>query len=115
MVNARYVEWPSVGDGKFAAHMKVVGKTHIYISSPGTALQYVPFLWDGGVFIALGAPMKRYGRAIPSFVEQQLAGGGTPYLRTIYMDSKEMMKPSHGETLRQGPRDDTPSKFLTKS
>merc|ERR1712023_369771 len=94
-VNATYVRWPDVGT--YADHMRLVGETHIYVSSPGTALQYVPFMWDGSVFVALGAPMKRYGRAIPPFVEQQLAGGGTPYLRAIYLDSNEMMRPSNGE------------------
>merc|ERR1712232_683738 len=47
-----FIEWPKVGD--FAAQLRLLDRTDIYVSSPGTALTYAPFLWDHRVFVALG-------------------------------------------------------------
>ncbi|CAE8591188.1 unnamed protein product [Polarella glacialis] len=67
-----------------------------------TALQYVPFMRDGGVFVALGTVSHRAGRDFPTFMEQQLAGGGAPYLRALYADPGKKLRlglphPSLGE------------------
>ena len=86
-VQAEYIDWADIGRGsidQFKQHLLRVRRAHVYVSSIGTALQYVPFLCDGCVFVALGAVMRHQGRLIPTFMEQQLAGGGTPYVRTLY-------------------------------
>lgn len=87
-VHAEFVDWGRVGDAdnKFKEHLRRTQEADVYISSIGTALQYVPFLGDGRVYIALGSIWMRSGRYFPTFMEQQLAGGGTPYLRTLYAD-----------------------------
>lgn len=101
-VTAEYIDWREVGGGKFVAHMRLLNRTDIYVSSPGTALMYVPFMWTGGVFVALGHRHELYGRKFPSFMEQQVAGGGTPYLRALYMDSRELMRDQgHGGFLSE--------------
>lgn len=96
-VHAEYVNWGSFrGKNKAAQQMRRVQNADVYVSSIGTALQYVPFMRDGCVFIALGAQWTRAGRTVPAFMEQQLSGGGTPYLRTLYADP--------GEQLRKNPK-----------
>jgi len=87
-VRAEFVDWGRIGsaENKFKDHLRKTQEADVYISSIGTALQYVPFLRDGSVYIALGSVWMRSGRQFPTFFEQQLAGGGTPYLRTLYAD-----------------------------
>jgi hypothetical protein len=91
---AELVDWTKVGQGedKFRAHLQRVLKADVYVTSPGTALQYVPFMRDGTVFINMGSALLVKGRAIPSFMEQQLAGGGTPYMKTLYADPGRMFR-----------------------
>lgn len=90
-LTAEYVKWPQVGD--FTAHLRLVSRTDIYISAPGTGLIYAPFLWDGAVFVGLGYVYSGVGRRIPSYMEQQLAGGGTPYLRALFLSPAEVAPP----------------------
>jgi len=87
-VKAEMIDWGRIGHGagKFREHLKRTQKADVYVSSIGTALQYVPFMRDGKVYIALGSVWMRSGQYFPTFMEQQLAGGGTPYLRTLYAD-----------------------------
>mmetsp|Transcript_146856 Transcript_146856/g.281539 ORF Transcript_146856/g.281539 Transcript_146856/m.281539 type:complete len:249 (-) Transcript_146856:96-842(-) len=82
------VDWQFVGqpDTRFRDHLKRVAEADVYVSSIGTALQYVPFMRDGRVYVALGSIWQKSGRRFPTFMEQQLAGAGTPYLRTLYAD-----------------------------
>merc|ERR1712100_88254 len=47
---------------------------------------------DGKVFIAIGSVWMRSGQYFPTFMEQQLAGGGTPYLRTLYADPGHILR-----------------------
>ena len=88
--HAEYIDWAHVGSGdyvaKFRAHLQRASRADVYVSSIGTALQYVPFLRDQSVFVNVGTLWKREGRIFPCFMEQQLAGGGTPYLQTLYAD-----------------------------
>mmetsp|Transcript_51254 Transcript_51254/g.81461 ORF Transcript_51254/g.81461 Transcript_51254/m.81461 type:complete len:689 (-) Transcript_51254:169-2235(-) len=93
-VHAEFIDWGRIGqsESKFLDHLKKVREADIYISSIGTALQYVPFLRDRKVYIALGSVWKRSGRYFPTFMEQQLAGGGTPHLRTLYADPGEVLR-----------------------
>jgi hypothetical protein len=104
-VHAEFVDWGRIGnsednlrgrignsENKFREHLRKTQETDVYISSIGTALQYVPFMRDGSVYIALGSVWMRNGRQFPTFFEQQLAGGGTPYLRTLYADPGAMLR-----------------------
>lgn len=95
-VNAEFIDWRNIGmpGKKFREHLKRVQKADIYVSSIGTALQYVPFMKDQRVYLALGSIWQRSNQTFPTFMEQQLAGGGTPYLRTLYADP--------GAALRKG-------------
>mmetsp|Transcript_49417 Transcript_49417/g.105202 ORF Transcript_49417/g.105202 Transcript_49417/m.105202 type:complete len:773 (-) Transcript_49417:382-2700(-) len=83
-----YIRWPELGN--FSQHMGVVNEVDVYVSGPGTALQYAPFMRDGSVFVALGTKLDRDGRTVPAFMEQQLVGGGTPYLRTLYREQPHL-------------------------
>jgi len=87
-VKAEYIDWGKMGKppNKFKKHLQRVIEADVYVSSIGTALQYVPFLRNGRAYVALGAVWQRSGRYFPTFMEQQLAGGGTPFLRTFYAD-----------------------------
>jgi len=89
-VKVEFIDWGRIGGGdpanKFREHLRKTQKADIYVSSIGTALQYVPFMQDGKVYIAIGAVWMRSKQYFPTFMEQQLAGGGTPYLRTLYAD-----------------------------
>jgi len=87
-VRAEFIDWGKVGSGpgKFKEHLRRTQEADIYVSSIGTALQYVPFMKDGKVYIATGSVWRRSGQYFPTFMEQQLAGAGTPYLRTLYAD-----------------------------
>merc|ERR1711920_752368 len=82
------IDWGRIGapHNKFKEHLKKTQKADVYVSSIGTSLQYVPFMRDGKIYIALGSVWMRSGQYFPTFMEQQLAGGGTPYLRTLYAD-----------------------------
>lgn len=86
--DGQIINWGAIGqpDTRFHDHLKRVSEADVYVSSIGTALQYVPFMRDGRVYIALGSIWQRSKRLFPTFMEQQLAGGGTPYLRTLYAD-----------------------------
>mmetsp|Transcript_46302 Transcript_46302/g.86800 ORF Transcript_46302/g.86800 Transcript_46302/m.86800 type:complete len:726 (+) Transcript_46302:86-2263(+) len=88
------VDWGRVGkpDTRFRDHLKRVSEADVYVSSIGTALQYVPFMRDGRVYVALGSVWQRSGRQFPTFMEQQLAGAGTPYLRTLYADPGAVLR-----------------------
>jgi len=101
IANASYIEWPKVGG--FANHMRLVAETDIYVSGPGTALQYAPLLISGSVFVALGSRRMQHGRLFPCFMEQQLVGGGTPYLRALYLDSRAIMSAVDPEKQREAP------------
>jgi len=93
-VDAEFIDWARISskEGKFREHLRYVQRAHVYVSSIGTALQYVPFLRDGCAYIALGSVWGRAGRQFPTFMEQQLAGGGTPYLRTLYADPGKVLR-----------------------
>jgi len=93
-VKVEIIDWGKIGSGKnkFKEHLKRTQKADVYISSIGTALQYVPFLRDGKTFIALGSVWMRSGQYFPTFMEQQLAGGGTPYVRTLYADPGKVLR-----------------------
>jgi hypothetical protein len=95
-VKVELIDWPRIGsvDNRFREHLKRVQRADVYVSSIGTALQYVPFMRDNKVYIALGTLWQKNGQVFPTFMEQQLAGGGTPYLRTLYADP--------GATVRSG-------------
>jgi len=100
---AEIVNWRAVGHGSnFTAHLERVQRADIYVSSVGTALQYAPFLRDGRVFIALGQVWQRAGRSFPSFMEQQLAGSGTPYLQTLYADPGAILRRSAPSRISRG-------------
>lgn len=88
------VDWGKVGkpDTRFRDHLKRVSEADVYVSSIGTALQYVPFMRDGRVYVALGSLWQRSGRVFPTFMEQQLAGAGTPYLKTLYADPGAVLR-----------------------
>jgi len=77
---------------RFRDHLQRVQEADVYVSSVGTALQYVPFMKDQRVFINLGCLWQSNGQQFPTFMEQQLAGGGTPYLRTLYADPGEVLR-----------------------
>lgn len=80
--------------------MQRVQQADVYVSSIGTALQYVPFLRNGCVYLAVGSLWRHRGRVFPTFMEQQLAGGGTPYLRTLYMDPAQNLNSPRARALR---------------
>jgi len=96
--HAEFIDWHNIGtpEDRFLQHLKRVQRADVYVSSIGTALQYVPFMRDQTVYIALGTLWQHNNRIFPTFMEQQLAGGGTPYLRTLYADP--------GDILRRGSR-----------
>jgi hypothetical protein len=83
---ATFVDWSLVGEGKemFSKHLEMVHQADVYISSPGTGLLYAPFLRDGCVCINLGTIFSWQGMVFHMHMEQELVGGGTPYLRTLY-------------------------------
>jgi hypothetical protein len=87
-VHAEFIDWGSIGrpGDRFREQLRRVLKADVYVSSIGTALQYVPFMRDKRVYVALGSVWQRHNQLFPTFMEQQLAGGGTPYLRTLYAD-----------------------------
>lgn len=87
-IHAEMIDWGRIGfpSNKFREHLKKTQKADVYVSSIGTALQYVPFMRDAKIYVALGSVWMRSGQYFPTFMEQQLAGGGTPYLRTLYAD-----------------------------
>jgi len=91
---ASYVKW---GGMDLPAQMRILAKVHVYVSSPGTGLLNAPFMSDGSILVALGAPKGSWGLRwrIPSFMEQNIAGAGTPYIKTIYMHPQDMMRPSN--------------------
>ncbi len=67
----------------FAAHLGILARTDIYISGPGTAMLYAPFLPDGSVIVALPGAATNRANGAGGFMEQYLAAG-CPYLRAIY-------------------------------
>lgn len=93
---AETVDWQTVGapDTRFRDQLKRVSEADVYVSSIGTALQYVPFMRDGRVYVALGSIWQKQKRLVPTFMEQQLAGAGTPYLRTLYADPGAVLRNS---------------------
>jgi hypothetical protein len=95
-VNVELIDWGAIGTPKnrFHEHLKRVQDADVYVSSIGTALQYVPFMQDQKVYIALGTVWQRSNQLFPTFMEQQLAGGGTPYLRTLYADPGAALRTS---------------------
>mmetsp|Transcript_61899 Transcript_61899/g.117179 ORF Transcript_61899/g.117179 Transcript_61899/m.117179 type:complete len:925 (-) Transcript_61899:2-2776(-) len=103
-IKAELIDWGSIGgiSRSFKEHLRKVQEADVYVSSIGTALQYVPFMRDGGIYIALGSVWMRSNQYFPTFMESQLAGGGTPFLRTLYADPgavlrKKLSHPSLGE------------------
>jgi hypothetical protein len=93
-VETEFLDWSEYGtpEHRFRDHLRRVQQADVYVSSIGTALQYVPFMKDQRVYIALGSVWQRADQRFPSFMEQQLAGGGTPYLRTLYADPGEVLR-----------------------
>jgi len=93
-IKTEFLDWGLVGapEHRFRDHLRRVQKADVYVSSIGTALQYVPFMKDQRVYIALGSVWERSKQLFPTFMEQQLAGGGTPYLRTLYADPGEVLR-----------------------
>lgn len=103
-VSAELISWDNIGGPfkSFKEHLKKVQESDVYVSSIGTALQYVPFMRDGGIFVALGSIWQRSKQLFPTFMESQLAGGGTPYLRTLYADPGARLRMKQSDSLDLG-------------
>jgi hypothetical protein len=74
---------PFAVESPFEVHLALLAHTDVYISGPGTAILYVPFLPDGSVIVALPGAAKNRDNGARGFMEQYLAAG-CPYLRAIY-------------------------------
>jgi len=66
---------------QFGEQMKLMSRTDIHISAPGTAMMYQQFLPDGAVHINLGLNRKK--PLPPQFWEEYMAEG-TPYIKALY-------------------------------
>jgi hypothetical protein len=66
------------------AHLRLLSASDMYISAPGTAIMYVPFMPDGSVLVALGAygKINQWHGVAAGFMEQYVAAG-CPYLRAV--------------------------------
>eukprot|EP00730_Choanoeca_flexa_P008697 TRINITY_DN12524_c0_g4_i10.p1 TRINITY_DN12524_c0_g4~~TRINITY_DN12524_c0_g4_i10.p1 ORF type:complete len:955 (+),score=276.38 TRINITY_DN12524_c0_g4_i10:123-2987(+) len=70
----------------FAEQLKLLARTDIYISGPGTGMMLQPFMADGSVMINLQDIFKRYGMAHVS-AEEEYVTESTSYMRGLYYDS----------------------------
>lgn len=69
---------------KMPQQLELVRHTDIYVTGPGTALMNAPFLDDNKAAILIGSWQALEGKKIPFFMEQQLVGGGTDYIFTLF-------------------------------
>lgn len=80
-----YIDYRNIT--KFYDQLKLMSKTHIYISGPGTGLLNFPFIADPGVVIHLGH--IHFG--CPQYLEQYILEG-SPHFKALYYSPEERMK-----------------------
>jgi len=68
----------------FREQLQLCADTDIYLTAPGSSMLNAPFLADGAVVINLGCWSYWGGQPVPRFMEQQIVGGSTPYLRVLF-------------------------------
>lgn len=89
-VRMQYIMWgvtgteekrtsPSPPTEAFIDQLRLVSKTDIYLSSPGTAIMYQHFLPDGAVVINMGEDP-----ALPRHFMEEYMTEGAPYIRALY-------------------------------
>ncbi len=80
------LDWAQLPGG-FVAHLRILARTAIYISGPGTGLVYHPLLGDGSVVVNIGAHQVACGKSFPLFMETNLAAAAWYYQSALYYNS----------------------------
>lgn len=84
-IRLQYIDYKNYST--FENQLKLLSKTHIYISGPGTGLLNFPFMSDPGVVIHLGH--IHFG--CPQYLEQYILEG-SPHIKAIYYSPQLRMK-----------------------
>lgn len=91
---SKYLDYATVPN--FKDQLQKIHDTDIYVSGPGTGMLNAPFLPDGAAVVNVGAwTAIKLGwnttksDVVPLFMEQQVVGGGTPYLHVLFRNFSE--------------------------
>jgi len=104
-VDLKFVYWPDIGFDKeevqigqlvdyqeglgrgatpaaFAAQLRLLAKTDIHISGPGTSMMYQQLLRDGSVHVNLGNKIIK--NSVPTAYMDEFMAEGSPHIRCLY-------------------------------
>lgn len=85
-IRLKYIDYRNITN--FYEQLKLMSKTHIYISGPGTGLLNFPFIADPGIIIHLGH--IHFG--CPQYLEQYMLEG-SPHFKAFYYSPQMRMNP----------------------
>lgn len=79
----QFIDWkqyPSAAD-----QIRLISRTDVYVSGPGTGITFSTFLRDGAVVLSLGEFREVHGVMMPMHLEEYLTAG-SPWHRGLYYD-----------------------------